>query len=90
MPNASVVTNKNRIDLLRQRETALKAEIAIEKARQQKRREKDAAREAAVIGEALVRYAGESLDFRLMLKQVLGTAELRDGDRVFLTGKGWL
>jgi hypothetical protein len=47
-------------------------------------------REAAVIGEALTGHARQSPDFRLMLKQVLGTAELRESDRAFLALKGWL
>jgi hypothetical protein len=83
-------TASSKLDALRKREAALREAIAAEKVRQQKRREKDEAREAAVIGEALVRYAGQSSDFRLMLKQVLQSAELRDGDRAFLAGKGWL
>ncbi len=90
MPNSLGGKDSSRIDLLRQREAALKAAIATEKVRQQKRREKEAAREAAVIGEALTGHARQSPDFRLMLKQVLGTAELRESDRAFLAQKGWL
>jgi len=90
MPNNFGDKNNSRIDLLRQREAAVRAAIAAEKVRQQKRRDKDVAREAAVIGEALVRHAGQSADFGLMLKQVLGTAELRESDRAFLALKGWL
>lgn len=80
----------NRIDALRRREAALKAAIAAEKVRQQKRKEKDDARVFAVVGEALTRYAEQSPDFRLMLKQVLQSADLRDTDRAFLAGKGWV
>jgi len=79
-----------RIDALRRREAALKAAIAAEKVRQQKRKEKDDARVFAVVGEALTRYAEQSPDFRLMLKQVLQSADLRDTDRAFLAGKGWV
>lgn len=80
----------SRIDALRKREAALKAAIAAEKVRQQKRKEKDDARVFAVMGEALARTAERSPDFRLMLKQVLQSADLRDTDRAFLAGKGWL
>ncbi len=85
------VTNGNaRLEALRQREAALKAAIAAEKVRQQKRKEKNDARVFSIIGEALARYAEQSADFRLMLKQVLQSAELRDADRTFLGANGWL
>lgn len=80
----------DKLEALRKREAALKAAIAAEKVRQLKRKEKDDARVFAVVGEALARYAEQSPDFRLMLKQVLQAAELRDTDRAFLAGKGWL
>ena len=84
-------TNGNvRLEALRQREAALKAAIAAEKVRQQKRKEKMDARVFAIMGEALTRYAERSPDFRLMLRQVLQSAELRDADRAFLTANGWL
>ena len=90
LKNSDANSNSSRIDALRKREAALKAAIAAERVRQQKRREKDDARVFAVVGEALARYAEGSPDFRLMLKQVLQSADLRDTDRAFLAGKGWL
>ncbi len=84
-------TNGNvRLEALRQREAALKAAIAAEKVRQQKRKEKMDARVFAIVGEALTRYAERSPDFRLMLRQVLQSAELRDTERAFLAANGWL
>jgi hypothetical protein len=80
----------SRISALLKREAALKTAIAAEKVREQKRREKDAAREAAVIGEALLFHAKQSPDFRLMLKQVLQSAVRRDTDRAFIAERGWL
>jgi hypothetical protein len=85
-----MASDSTKLETLRKREAALKAAIAAEKVRQLKRREKDDARLFAVIGEALTLYARQSADFRLMLKQVLGTAELSDTNRAFLAGKGWL
>ena len=79
-----------RIEALRKREQAIKAAIAAEQIRRQKRREKDDARLFAIVGEALVKNAAQSPDFRLMLKQVLQSAALRETDRAFLAGKGWL
>jgi len=85
-----MTTNNAKLEALRKREAALRAAIAAEKVRQQNRREKDDARLFAVVGEALTRYAQQSPDFELMLKQVLQAAAMRDSDRAFLAGKGWL
>jgi len=90
MMSNNSVNSHNRIDALRERERAVRAAIAAEKVRQQKRKEKDDTREALIVGRALTRYAGQSPDFRLMLKQVLQSAELRDAERAFLALKGWL
>jgi hypothetical protein len=48
------------------------------------------ARVFAIVGEALTRQAERSPDFRLMLRQVLQSAELRDAERAFLAANGWL
>jgi hypothetical protein len=79
-----------KLEALRKREAAVKTAIAAEKVRQQKRKQNDDARVALIVGEALIRYAGQSPDFRLMLKQVLQSAELRDAQRAFLALEGWL
>jgi hypothetical protein len=83
-------TNSDRLEALRRKEAALKEAIAAEKVRQQKRSAKEDARLFSVLGEALTHYAAQSPDFKLMLKQVLQSADLRDTDRAFLAGKGWL
>jgi len=79
-----------RLEALRQREAALKAVIAAEKVREQKRKEKAETRLFAIVGEALTRHAERSPDFRLMLRQVLQSAELRDSQRAFLAENDWL
>jgi alpha-D-ribose 1-methylphosphonate 5-triphosphate synthase subunit PhnG len=86
-------TNGNKLDALRKREAALKAAIAEEQVRQQKRREKDRARLAAIVGEALLEEAARLPDFEALLKQTLRSAEsLRRDERArqFLAGMGWL
>ena len=88
MANANVVNEK--LEALRKREAALKAAIAAEKVRQQKKNEKDDARLFSIVGAALVQSAARSSDFHMMLKQVLQAAEMRDTDRAFLVAKGWL
>jgi hypothetical protein len=82
--------SNSKLEALHKREAVLKEAIAFEKVRQQKRREKDRARLASIIGEALTHYAERTPDFGLMLQQVLQSAELRDTDRAFLAANGWL
>jgi len=79
-----------KIEALRKREAALKAAIAVEQVRQQKAQAKLQAREFSTVGEALCKYAGQSPDFRLMLKQVLASAVTDEPTRKFLSGRGWL
>ena len=88
MDGPKIVNEK--LESLRRKEAALKAAIATEKVRQQKRKEKDDARFFSIVGVALVQNAAQSPDFRLMLKPVLQSAALRETDRAFLAGKGWL
>jgi len=88
MVNANPANAK--LEALRRREAALKAAIAQEKVLQERRAAKHNAKLFSVLGEALTHYAAQSPDFKLMLKQVLQSAELRETDRAFLTGKGWL
>jgi hypothetical protein len=88
MDKANSVTG--RLEALRKREAALKAAIAAEQIRRQKRKEKEDTRLFSIVGAALVQNAAQSPDFRLMLKQVLQSAALRESDRAFLAGKGWL
>jgi hypothetical protein len=83
-------TNVSKIEKLRQREAALKAAIAEEKVRQQKAKERVEVREFATVGEALVRYAGQSPEFKTMLRQVLPTAVTDERARRFLQERGWL
>jgi hypothetical protein len=84
-------TNGNdKILALRKREAAIKAALVAEQVRQQKAKAKLAAREFALVGEALCKYAAQSPDFHLMLKQVLASAVTDDVARKFLIGRGWL
>jgi|HubBroStandDraft_2_1064218.scaffolds.fasta_scaffold1202265_1 hypothetical protein len=88
MDNGQCINGK--LEALRIREAALRAAIATEKVRQQRKKDKEDARLFSIVGEALVRNAAQSPDFQMMLKQVLHSANLRDTDRAFLAGKGWL
>jgi len=83
--------DSGKLEALRKREAALKAAIAMEKIRQQKRDEKDASRLHSIIGQALVQSAREHSDFELMLKGILKSAStLGDSEKKLLRAKGWL
>jgi hypothetical protein len=79
-----------KLDALRKREAALREAITKEKVRQLKANARLEAREAAIVGDALCKYAAKSLDFKLMLKQVLASAVTEDAARKFLANRGWL
>jgi hypothetical protein len=83
----------NKLETLRQREAALKAAIAAEQVKQQKAKAKLEAREFSHVGEVLCKYAGQSPEFKTMLRQVMPSAIAAAGDdaaRKFLTSRGWL
>jgi hypothetical protein len=88
--NSNGGSGNTRIAALLKREAALKAAIAEEKVRQQKANARIEAREFACVGEALVRYAGQSPEFKTMLRQVLPMAVTDEKARQFLTARGWL
>jgi hypothetical protein len=80
----------DRIEALRKREQAIKAAIAEEQVRQHKRKEKDRARLAAIVGEVLLDRAARVADFDAMLRQILKTADMEDRSRQFLMSMGWV
>jgi hypothetical protein len=91
MPNSSGDKASSRIETLRQREAALKAAIAEEKVRQQKREEKEDARLHSIVGATLIHNARQHPDFELMLKGVLAkSTKLTDAETKLLRAKGWL
>jgi len=79
-----------KIESLRKREAALKAAIAAETQKQQKREAKNRRRLVDLIGTALVDQAGSSPDLQLMLKQILSGAVTDVSARRFLEERGWL
>jgi len=89
MPNNSGGSN-DRIDALLRREAQLKAAIAAEKVRRQKRREKEEERLAGIVGRVLLERAYKSDDFHLMIGQVLQSSDLSDAERSFVSRKGWI
>jgi hypothetical protein len=82
--------NANRLAALRKREAALKTAIAQEQVRQQKRKEKNRARLATIVGTVLLEEAGRAHDFELLLKQTLKKAVKDDKAAKFLMHMNWL
>lgn len=82
-------TNGNaRLEQLRRKEAALRAAIAEERVRQQKRAEKDHARLAGVVGECLMADLKVDNNLRLLLAESLKrNASPRDAE--FLRHMGW-
>jgi len=80
-----------RIEFLKKRERELRAKIVAEQNKQQKRSERDNARLYSIVGQVLIENAAKNPEgLGLMVKQVLQAAELRETDRAFLAGKGWI
>ena len=78
----------SRLEQLRRKEAALRAAIAEEKVRQQKRSEKDRARLASIIGECLMADIEVDPKLGLLLEESLKrNASPRDAE--FLRARGW-
>jgi hypothetical protein len=83
--------NRNkRIDALLRREAELKAAIAVEKVKEQKRRDKERERLCAIVGSICVRDGEETPEYKAMLIRTMQGADMSDGDRAFLVRMGWL
>jgi len=78
-----------RIESLKQREREIRDKIAKERVRAAQRNAKSEAKLFSLVGRALVKYAAETPDFELMLKQILQKAALSDSERAFLRASGW-
>jgi hypothetical protein len=84
-------TNGNkRLDALLRHEAAVKAAIAVEKVKEQNRREKERNRLCALVGAICVRSGEDAPEFKTMLIRVMQGADVSDGDRAFLVRMNWL
>lgn len=87
MPN-NLGSSSDRLEQLRRKEAALRAAIAEEKVRQQKRAEKDHARLASIVGECLMADLDVDSKLGLLLEESLKrNASPRDAE--FLKSRGW-
>jgi hypothetical protein len=79
----------SKLDALRQRESELRAKIAAEVKRQQKRHWRELDRLRTIVGGALIRLADQSPEYKLMLVQSIQSADLSPAERAFLKSQGW-
>jgi hypothetical protein len=90
MANNHSSNGNSRLEALRQREAALRAAIATERVKEQKRREKELDRLFSLVGEICVRDGEESPEYKAMLIRVMQGATISDANRAFLARMGWL
>ena len=83
-------SGNGRIELLKKREAEIKAKIAAERVKQQRREEKETERLRAVIGSVVLASAAQHREVELMLRSTLAAAELGESERKLLAQKGWL
>lgn len=80
-----------RIELLKKREAEIRAKLAAERLKQQKREWREYERLKSIVGAALLAAASENADFEQMLKGVLKTTAIpSESDKRLLAAKGWL
>lgn len=83
--------NSDRLAALQNREAALRRQIEVERVRLQRKREKDRARLASIVGEAVLVEAASVPDFALLLKQTLKRALKDEKNAGFVAQQmGWL
>jgi hypothetical protein len=79
----------SRLEQLRAREKHLREALAIEQTKIAKRQRREADREHALIGEAVVKAALASPQFRLAVSQVALAQITDEKQRNFLRRRGW-
>jgi hypothetical protein len=78
------------IEALREREKAIRAQIAQATAERQKQQEKQKERLRRIVGEAALAYIGKDAGFAALLKDALASTVTGDGELKLLREKGLL
>jgi hypothetical protein len=79
-----------RLDVLKKREADIRAKIAQERVRQQKREEKQQERLRFILGSAALAHASRHPEFAAELRKILQAATLTDGEAKLLRETRWL
>jgi len=80
----------DRLAALRKRQESLRLVILDEVAKQQKRQERQHKKLVDIVGTALIAHAERTQGFKVMLQQVLSSADVDERSRAFLRDHGWL
>ena len=84
-------TNGNgKIRAILDRQAALKAQLAQERVKEQRRREKERERLCGIVGAICVRDGEESPEYKAMLIRAMQGADMTESDRAFLVRMNWL
>jgi hypothetical protein len=78
-----------RLESLRAREKQIREALAVEQTKLAKRQKREAEREQALIGEAVVRAALASSQLRVAVIQIALTQITDPKQRAFLASRGW-
>ena len=79
-----------KIQAILDRQAALRAQLAQERVKEQKRREKERDRLCALVGAICVRDGEKSPEYKAMLIRTMQGADMTDSDRAFLVRMNWL
>jgi hypothetical protein len=79
-----------KLDTLLKKEAALRAAIAAERVRRQKRAEKDDARLDSIIGRVSRAESARDTDLKARILAAMQKAELAEAERKLARAKGWL
>jgi hypothetical protein len=90
MEKSNGSNGNGRIEALKKREAEIRARIAEERVRQQRRAEKEYERLKTIVGGALLANAAEDPTFAAHLKERLQKAVVAESEQSFLRSKGWL
>ena len=86
----SMNNGDGRIEALREREKAIRAQIAQATAERQKQQEKQKERLRRIVGEAALVYIGKDAGFAALLKDALASTVTADGELKLLRERGLL
>jgi hypothetical protein len=86
----SMNNGNGRIEALREREKAIRTQIAQATAERQKQQEKQNERLRRIVGEAALAYIGKDAGFAAMLKDALASTITADGELKLLRERGLL
>jgi hypothetical protein len=90
MASERTTKGNGKIQAILDRQAALRARLAQERVKEQKRREKERERLCAIVGAICVRDGEDSPEYKAMLIRAMQGADMTESDRTFLVRMNWL